>query len=112
MEEEIVKTNNGEFSKYSEYKYYENGTYTCTIWDDCFNHKYRYVNLALNEVYHQMLSDYCELFIAIDRSELYIPVFQEKTENILKFECYGASQDLQIELIDNQIFEVSSYDCT
>lgn len=108
-EEKQINTKNGEFSKFFEYRYYENGTYTYTAWDGCFDHVTEYKNLTLNEVYHQMVSDYGGL---MNENEFWIPIFQEKTENILRFEGEGATQDLKIELIENGVIIVSSYDCT
>ena len=108
-EEKQIHTKNGEFSKFFEYRYYENGTYTYTAWDGCFDHVTEYKNLTLNEVYHQMVSDYGGL---MNENEFWIPIFQEKTENILRFEGEGATQDLKIELIENGVIIVSSYDCT
>jgi hypothetical protein len=112
VEEKIVKTEKGEFPKYNEFKYYENGTYSYTAWDGCFDHITKYENLNLSEVYHQMVSDYSGLFITSYGKDLWIPVFQEKSGNVIKFEGEGATQDLQIEIFENGKFAVSSYDCT
>lgn len=100
-EKEIVKTQNGEFPKHLEFKYYEYGTYSYTAWDGCFGHVTEYKNLSINEVYHQMVSDYGP-----------VPAFQEKTGTIIKFESDGATQDLKIEIRENGTMVVSSYDCT
>jgi hypothetical protein len=108
-EEKQIKTENGEFPEYFEYKYYENGTYTYTSWDGCFDHVTEYKNLTLSEVYHQMVSDYYGL---VGDNESWIPIFQGKEGNIIKFEGEGATQDLKIEIKENGIFIVSSYDCT
>lgn len=110
--EEIIKVENGEFPKYYKYKYYENANYSYTSWDGCYNHITKYKNLTLNEVYHQMLSDYVILLNTTNGNELCVPKFLEKSGNSIKFESEGASQDLQILIIDSGIFEVSSYDCT
>jgi hypothetical protein len=111
-EKKLIKTDNGEFPKYFEYKYYENGTYTYTAWDGCFDHVTEYKNLNLNEVYHQMLSDYAQVFNTIDGDELWLPVFIEKSGNTIRFEGEGATQDLKMELNENGLITVSSYDCT
>ena len=111
-EVKMIKTENGVFPKYYKYKYYENGTYTGTSWDPCFDHITKYKNLTLKEVYHQMVSEYSTEFNGIKSRELWIPKFREKTGNVIKFECEGASQDLQIEIMSGRIFEVSSYDCS
>jgi hypothetical protein len=108
-EKKLIKTENGEFPKYFEYKYYENGTYTYTAWDGCFDHVTEYKNLTLNEVYHQMVSDYGEI---MNENEFWVPIFQEKSENFIKFEGEGATEDLKIELKENGKIIVSSYDCT
>ena len=111
-EEKLIQTENGEFPKYFEYKYYENGTYTYTAWDGCFDHITEYKNLTLNEVYHQMVSDYVVIMTEVNGTSFWIPIFQEKSGNIIKFEEIGATQDLKIELKENEIIIVSSYDCT
>ncbi|MFH4969400.1 hypothetical protein V8G61_14435 [Gaetbulibacter sp. M240] len=108
-EEKLIQTENGEFPKYFEYKYYENGTYTYTSWDGCFDHVTEYKNLTLNEVYHQMVSDYYGL---MGDNETWIPIFQGKEGSIIKFEGEGATEDLKIETKENEIIVVSSYDCT
>ncbi|QED36811.1 hypothetical protein FK178_03385 [Antarcticibacterium arcticum] len=108
-EEEQMETPMGKFPKYFEYKYYESGNYTYIEWDGCFDHIYKYEKLSLNEVYHQMVSDYS---ILMNRNEISIPSFLEKDDNILKFEGRGATQDLTIENNENGLITVSSYDCT
>ncbi|WP_215226849.1 hypothetical protein [Echinicola shivajiensis] len=108
-EKRLIKTDNGEFPKYFEYKYYENGTYTYSAWDGCFDHITEYKNLTLSEVYHQMVSEYG---LQINKNEFCIPIFQEKSGNIIKFEGGEATVDLQIELKENGTITVSSYDCT
>ncbi|MBW4971353.1 hypothetical protein KZY98_12845 [Croceibacter atlanticus] len=108
-EKKLIKTENGEFPKYFEYEYYKYGTYTYTAWDGCFDHVTEYKNLTLNEVYHQMVSDYGGI---MNENEFWAPIFQEKSGNYIKFEGEGATQDLKIELKGNGIITVSSYDCT
>lgn len=107
--EEVISTDNGEFVKYSESEYYENGSYTNTTWDGCFYHMTKYHNLSLNEVYYQMVSDHGTM---TDENEFMFPIFQERSANTLKFEGYGATEDLKIELLENGIILVSTYDCT
>ena len=111
-EKKLIATENGEFLKYFEYKYYVNGTYTYTAWDGCFDHITEYKNLTLNEVYHQMVSDYGMNMTDVNGTSFWIPIFQEKSENFIKFEGEGATEDLKIELKQNGIVIVSSYDCT
>jgi len=88
---------------------YENGTYTYKAFDDCFDHLTEYRNLELNEVYHQMVSKYC---IFLSNGEYLLPIFQVRIGKTIKFESQGATQDLQIELKEDGIIKVSSYDCT
>ena len=108
-EKKLIITENGEFPKYFEYKYYENGTYSYTAWDGCFDHITEYKNLFLNEVYHQMVSDYYGI---MSDNATWIPKFQVKEGNVIKFEGEGATEDLKIELKENNSIAVSSYDCT
>jgi hypothetical protein len=111
-EEKKIKTENGVFPKYFEYKYYENGTYTYKSWDGCFDHITEYKNLTISEVYHQMVSDYGINMSDINGTSFWIPIFKEKSGNFIKFEGEGATQDLKIELKENGNIIVSSYDCT
>lgn len=108
-DKKTINTDQGDFLKYFEYKFYENGIYTHTSWDGCFEHVTEYKNLSLSEVYHQMVSDYG---IMMNGNEFQIPMFKEKSGNTLKFEGEGATEDLQIEIKDNGTIVVSSYDCT
>ncbi len=108
-EEKQMETPMGKFPKYFEYKYYESGNYTYIEWDGCFDHIYNYEKLSINEVYHQMVSDYSVL---INGNEISIPPFLAKADNIIKFEGKGATQDLTIEHNENGSITVSSYDCT
>lgn len=108
-EEKRVKTPGGEFPKYFEYKYFENGTYTYIAWDGCFTHIKEYNSLTINEIYHQMVSDYG---IQLNGNEFSIPAFLEKAESKIKFDGKGATQDLTIEFKENGSIVVSSYDCT
>lgn len=107
-ERKQIKTENGVFPEDLEYKYYENETYTCTISDGCFNHVSEYKNLTLSEVYHQMVSDYGGY---MNENKFWVPIFQVKEGNIIKFEGEGATQDLKIEIKENGTIVVSSYDC-
>lgn len=110
-EKKLIKAENGVFPKYFEYKYYENGTYTKTSWDGCFDHMTAYKNLNLNEVYHQMVSDYGMTKTDLNRESFWIPKYQETIEKTIKFEGKGATEDLKIELKENGLIAVSSYDC-
>lgn len=104
-----VKMEQGTFPKYVEIKRFENGTYKQTSWDGCFDHEMRFKGLNLNEVYHQMISEYG---ILMNGEDFQIPGFKERDGNQIKFETEGASMDLQIELLEDDIIQVSSYDCT
>jgi len=108
-DKKFIKTENGEFPQYIEIKIYEKGTYTYTVWDDCFNHLDEFVNFTLSEVYHQMISDY---YGTINENELWIPIFDEKSENTYRFDGEGATQDLRIVVRENGLIIVASYDCT
>lgn len=108
-EKKLIKTESGEFSKYFEYKYYENGNYTYIAWDGCFDHITEYINLSLNEVYHQMVNDYR---VQISDGKFQIPTIQEYSGKIIQFDVEGAIEDLKIELKENGNITVSSYDCT
>lgn len=111
-EEKDIKTDNGVFPKFFEYRFYENGKYTYTAWDGCFDHVTEYHNFNINEVYHQMVSDYGVILNDKDGSNFWVPKYENKTENILNFESMGATQELKIKIISEGIYEVSSYDCT
>ena len=111
-EKKLVKLENGEFPQYIEYKYYENGTYTYSSFGGCFDHLTEYKNLSLNDVYHQMVSDYAIISIDVNETSIRIPRILEKTDNIINFEGEGATEDLKIELKENGGIIVSSYDCT
>lgn len=107
--EKKVKTPNGEFPKHFEYKYHENGTYTNIAWDGFFDHITEYKKLTLNEVYHQMSSEYV---VIMNGDQLLVPEFIEKAENKIKFAVEGATEDLTIELKEEGSIMVTSYDCT
>lgn len=108
-EKKMIMTDNGEFPQYVEYKYYENGTYTYSAWDGCFDHITEYKNLTFTEVYHQMVSDYGAL---INETDFWIPTYQGQSGNTIRFAGDGATEDLKIELKDNGTIIVASYDCT
>lgn len=109
-EKKPIKTENGTFPKYFEYKYYENGTYTYTAFDGCFNHLTEYKNLTLTEVYHQMISDYSAY--SSETKKYWIPEPESIQENIIRFFEIGATQNLKIEIRKNGTIVISSYDCT
>jgi len=107
--ERIITIEKHEYQVQDKITEYENGTYTYKAFDSCFDHLTEYRNLELNEVYHQMVSKYC---IYSSKGEYLIPVFQVRIGKTIKFESQGATQDLQIELKEDGIIKVSSYDCT
>ena len=109
-EEKLIKTEKGEFPKYVEYKYYENGIYTYSEFDGCFDHITKYKNLTFSEVYHQMVSNYGG---EMNENDFKTPKLLELNDNYLKFDVLiGATQDLKIEIQEDSTFIVSSYDCT
>lgn len=108
-EKKQVETPGGEFPKVMIHRYYENGTYSYTAWDGCFDHVTEYRGLELHEVYHQLVSDY-SLFMSDGSLEM--PQFEGKSGNKLKFGSIGASEDLTLELKEDGVVVVSSYDCT
>lgn len=102
-----VTLENGEFENFVQTKKYENGIYTYSSFDGCFNHITEYRELTINEVYYQVVSDYG------NEIETYnLPRFLEKEGNIIRLEGEGATTDLQIEVKNDGTFKVSSYDCT
>lgn len=104
-----IKTKNGVFPKLIKVKIFKNGTVTETAWDGCFNHKTEYRKLKFNEVYHQMVNDYGVLE---DKNKFLIPVFNGKSDNVFKFSVeLGATEDLKLEVKENELIVVSSYDC-
>lgn len=105
----MVKTDQGEFPKYFEYKYYKNGKHTVVSWDGCFDRMTDYNNLNLSEVYHQMVNDY---IILMNDNEIIIPKFERKTPKTIEFEVEEGTENLKIEVKANGNIEVSSYDCT
>ncbi len=109
-EEKKIKNQGGEFPIHLTYEFYENGTYSRKFFDGCFDHLTEYKNLSLNEIYHQMINDYSQLTTSLEFSG---PVFTEKSGNIIRFQVKdGPTEDLKIEIKENGIIEVSSYDCT
>ncbi len=56
-----------------------------------------------------MVSDYYGL---MSDNNTWIPIFQGKEGNTIKFDGAGATQDLEIQIKENGIFIVSSYDST
>lgn len=59
-----------------------------------------------------MVSDYKIIITDLNGTSFWIPRFQEKSENTIKFEGEGATEDLKIELKEDRIITVSSYDYT
>lgn len=91
---------------------YANGTYTTTASDGCFTHKYAFRHLALNEVYHQLISAYA----GYEGTQLRRPKLLGKKGNVYTFTCgFGdtdAAQQLQLTIHPDGHFSISSYDCT
>lgn len=107
-EEKLIKTENGEYPQYLKYKYYKNATYKTSSWDGCNDYIIEYSNLSLNEVYHQMNSDY-----GVYLDEFYAPELVKRNGNFLNFYVeIGAIEDLKLEIKENDVFIVSFYACT
>jgi hypothetical protein len=91
---------------------YTNGTYTRTASDGCFTHNYAFRHLALNEVYHQLISAYA----GYDGTQLRRPKLIGKKGNVYTFTCgFGdtdAEQQLQLTIHKDGTYSISSYDCT
>ncbi|WP_104734414.1 hypothetical protein [Hanstruepera ponticola] len=109
-ETKMIQTENGTFPKYFETKYYSNCTYNYTAWDGCFYHVFEYTNLSLNEVYHQMISEYSGY--TAETNEYWIPEPKIITKKKIIFDSIGATNDLIIEIKENDTIVVSSDDCT
>jgi hypothetical protein len=91
---------------------YANGTYTMTTFDGCFTHEYTFRQLALNEVYHHMISSYA----GYEGKQLRQPKLVSRKGNVYTFTCgFGdsdAAQELQLTIHKNGTISISSYDCT
>ena len=91
---------------------YANGTATTTSFDGCFAHAYAFRQLALNEVYHHLISSYAGL----EGQTLRQPKLVSRKGNVYTFSCgFGesdAAQELQLTVQRNGTFVISSYDCT
>ena len=91
---------------------YANGTYSTTASDGCFAHEYAFRQLALNEVYHQLISGYA----GYEGNQLRLPKLIGKKGNVYTFTCgFGdtdAAQQLQLIVHKDGTFSMSSYDCT
>ena len=94
---------------------YANSTYTTTGYDGCFDHTYVFKRLALNEVYHHMVSSYSG-YSGYSSKELMQPKLISKNGNVYTFTCgFGdtdASQELKLTINKNGSITISSYDCT
>lgn len=107
--EELVATPAGEFPKVVVQRFYENGTQSLTYWDGCVDEVAEYRGLALNEVYHQLVSDH-GLFMGDGSYE--IPLFTEKVGNEWRFENpLGPTQGIVITLQEDGALVVSAYSC-
>jgi hypothetical protein len=91
---------------------YAHGTYTRTASDGCFTHDYVFRHLALNEVYHQLISAYA----GYEDTHLQQPKLLGRKGNVYTFTCgFGdtdAAQQLQLTIQPDGTFSMSSYDCT
>ena len=91
---------------------YANATVTMTSFDSCFDHEYAFQRLALNEVYHHMISHYA----GYEGQKLMQPRLLSKKGNVYTFTCgYGesdATQELHLTIHKNGTLVISSFDCT
>ena len=91
---------------------YAHGTYTMTASDGCFTHDYVFRHLALNEVYHQLISAYA----GYEGTHLRQPKLIGKKGTVYTFSCgFGdtdAAQQLQLTRHPDGTYSISSYDCT
>jgi hypothetical protein len=91
---------------------YANGTYTMTASDGCFTHAYTFRHLALNEVYHQLISTYA----GYEGNHLRRPKVLGRKGKVYTFTCgFGdtdAALQLQLTIHPDGTFSMSSYDCT
>lgn len=112
IEKRYEKFDGKEYEIEDEITEYENGSYTYTAFDGCFDHVYIFKNMTLNEVYHQLINLYFFAGQTENGRQIEIPKFFKKTINEYYFNSIDATQDLK--LIDNQDgrFTISSYDCT
>ena len=80
--------------------------------DGCFAHAYAFRQLALNEVYHHLISSYAGL----EGQTLRQPKLVSRKGNVYTFSCgFGdrdAAQQLQLTVQKNGTLLISSYDCT
>jgi len=90
---------------------YENFHYTKTYFDGCFEHKYDFINLAFNEVYHHMISNNLFSMETKDGNITHLPKLIEEKANTMYFSSEGATEALKIENMWNLFYRVSSYDC-
>lgn len=107
-----VTINHQEYEYEDEITEFENGTYTFTAFDGCFDHVYVFRHLSLSEVYHQLTFLYVVLNESEEEHFIEIPMFIEKKGNEYLFDSGEATQNLKI--IDNKdgTFTISSCDCT
>ncbi|UOQ67167.1 hypothetical protein [Hymenobacter volaticus] len=94
---------------------YANSTYTTTAYDGCFDHTYVFRRLALNEVYHHMISSYSG-YSGYSSKKLMQPKLLSKKGNVYTFTCgFGdtdAAQELKLTVNKNGSITISSYSCT
>lgn len=111
-EKRIERFDDTEYEIEDEITEYENGTYTYTAFDGCFDHVYVYRNMTLGEVYHHLTLKNVMIDVTGGASDVVIPMFKEKKGNEYLFEDEGATQNLKIIENEDGTFTVSSYDCT
>ncbi len=112
-EKELVKAKSrpGEYAL-KDITEYANATYTMTSFDSCFDHQYTFRQLALNEVYHHMISQYA----GYEAKKIIQPRLLSRKGNVYTFSCGldgdSATQELQLTIHKNGTLVISAYDCT
>ena len=112
IEKRVEKFDNKEYEIEDEITEFENGTYTYTAFDGCFDHVYVIKNMTLNEVYHQLTFHNIIINETKEGNFIEIPKFIQKKGNEYLFEDNGATQELKIIENKDGTFTISSYDCT
>ncbi|HCX22890.1 MAG TPA: hypothetical protein DHN29_13300 [Cytophagales bacterium] len=104
----IAKYGDSDYEITDQVSTYENGTYTYTPFDGCFDHTYKFNNRSFNEVYHLMMNIY-----SVSMS-LYggRPIYQNTKEQTFIFSGTEATGEIHIKILKDGSIELFSYDCT
>lgn len=112
--EEIKRTielENTQYEIIDEVYTYENGRYTYTPFDGCFDHTYTFKDIGLNEVYHLLMNLYVFRIETIDGPIEERPHFIGVENGTYKLSGTGLTGEIQIRIKGN-VVELYSYDCT